>query len=89
MILDFALLLKGLFMLMCLCIFFLGVNIKLIGWKDRDRHYNIKRALLPHEKKLVKGYQKQIIWTIAIFLLLVITALILHANGILLPEPKK
>ena len=87
--LDFALLMKGILLFMCLCIFFLGANIKLIGWKDRDRYFNIQRTLLPHEKKLVKEYQKQIIWTIPIFLLIIITALILHANGILLPEPKK
>jgi hypothetical protein len=74
---------------MGLSIFFLGVNIIQIGWKDRDRYFNLQRALLPHEKKLIKEYWRKIVFTIATGVVLLIIVYLLHRMGILFPVLRK
>ena len=86
---DINFLLLAILTVMGIMISLLYLNSRLIGWKDRDRYFNLQRKLLPHEKELMRKYWKKIAFTIVAGISLLIIVYFLHTKGILLSKPKK
>lgn len=60
-----------------------------IGWKDRDRYFNLQRNLLPHEKREMREYWEKIAITIVAGGILLLVVYFLHSKGILFPDSKQ
>jgi hypothetical protein len=68
--------------------FLIWLHSRRIGWKDRDRYFNLQRYLLPHEKKEMREYWKKIAITIIAGGALLLVVYFLHSEGILFPDLK-
>jgi hypothetical protein len=85
---DFAFLIKCILAITASIAFLFWLSSRRIGWKDRDRYFNLQRYLLPHEKKEMREYWKKIAITIVAGAVLLLIVYFLHREGILFPDSK-
>jgi hypothetical protein len=83
---DFAFLIKCILGITAGIAFLFWLTSRRIGWKDRDRYFNLQRYLLPHEKKEMREYWKKIAITIVAGGVLLLVVCFLHSEGILFPH---
>jgi hypothetical protein len=85
---DFAFLIKCILAITACIAFLIWLNSRRIGWKDRDRYFNLQRYLLPNEKKEMREHWKKITITIVAGGVLLLIVYFLHREGILFPHLK-
>ena len=82
---DYYFLVKCIIGVTCSITTLIWLASKRVGWKDRNRYFNLQRYLYPDEKKLIRKYWIKIAVTIFAGGVMLLIVYFLHQKGILFP----
>lgn len=83
---DFTFLVKCILAITGIITSLLWLASRHVGWKDRDRYFNLQRYLYPHEKKLMREFWKKMVITIVTGGVLLLVVYFLHRKRIIFPD---